>query len=91
MMMVDFFDCITYSYASFLIPVGDDYMYLGAFSGKFSIHTYIHVLKHWDQIIANLHAYMYMYSPYNLRAKPLNYPFDADYNSWLGYLISISR
>lgn len=38
MMMADFFDCITCSYASFLVPVGDDYIYLGAFSDEFPIH-----------------------------------------------------
>lgn len=54
--MVDFFDCTTCSYASFPVPVGDDYMYLGAFSQQIS-HTYL--LKHRYQIIANLHIYMY--------------------------------
>lgn len=35
--MVNFFDCI--SYASFLVPVGRDY--LGAFLDEFLIHIYL--------------------------------------------------
>lgn len=57
MMMVDFFDCTTCSYASFPVPVGDDYIYLGAFFQQIS-HTYL--LKHWYQITANLHTYIHV-------------------------------